>query len=220
LRVKPWAVFATDLPDDQIENGHDIVVYGGRNVAVAIGEIFTKLGCKVGEPYSVEEQGWEFLLSYRAHNDFSCRVSSFHPAFRLLFEQVSLRPRAFRNTAAYAELALSFSNALEADPRFHDIAWCAFEDGPPEPDEFGAVREGGEEAHSPIAPRGRRHFVPAWIWLILGIWMLLTSAGMLQLWFTEFRADNVAANDLAFGFFALGVGGLALRTALSRGVLK
>src|SRR5947208_1795095 len=102
MNVKPWATFTTELPDDQVENGCEIVVYGGRNVALAMGEIFTKLGCEVQEPYSIEEQGWEFLLSYGGRCSFSCRVSSFHPAFRLLFEEGSLLPKPFTNRAAYA----------------------------------------------------------------------------------------------------------------------
>src|SRR4051812_37777337 len=131
MRIKPWVAFATKLPDDQVEDGHNVLIVGGRNVAAAIGEIFTKLGCKVGEPYSAEEQGWEFLLSYRGHKNFWCRVTSFHPAFRLLFEELSLRPKAFRNTAAYAELAQSFAVALREDPRFSDIAWSSRDEGPP-----------------------------------------------------------------------------------------
>jgi hypothetical protein len=223
MRVKPWIAFTTDLPDDQVEDGHDIVVFGGRNVAVAIGEVFTKLGCKVAEPYSAEEQGWEFLLSYRGRNKFWCRVSSFHPTFHMLFEELSLRPKALRNTAAYAELAQSFAAALGKDSRFRDITWWTFEEGPPEPDDIGSVRAGkggSEDPRSPISVAGRRVFVPAWIWLILGVWILLTAVTVLQYWFSRFRSGDPAPNDLAAGLFMLSVGGLSLRAAIRQGVFK
>jgi hypothetical protein len=223
MRVKPWATFTTSLPDDQVEEEHDIVPFGGRNVAVAIGEVFTGLGCKVEEPYSVEEQGWEFLVSYRGHMNFSCRVCSFHPEFRLLFEELSLRPKAFRNPAGYAQLAQSFAAALGEDPRFRDITWWTLDEGPPEPDDVGSIRAGkggNEDPRRPIAIAGKRRFVPAWIWLTLGVWMLLTAAIGLHFWFSEFRSGDFAPNDLAFGLFALSVGGLALRGAIRRGVFK
>src|SRR5437899_5862484 len=41
MTVKPWAGFIADLPDDAVEGGGDITLFGGRNVAVAIGDILT-----------------------------------------------------------------------------------------------------------------------------------------------------------------------------------
>jgi hypothetical protein len=32
MNVLPWAGFVADFPDDQIEAGGDIQVYGGRNL--------------------------------------------------------------------------------------------------------------------------------------------------------------------------------------------
>jgi hypothetical protein len=150
-------------------------------------------------------------------------VSSFHPTFHLLFEELSLRPKAFRNTAAYAELAQSFAAALGEDPRFRDITWWTLEEGPPEPGDIGSVlagKGGSEDPRSPIAIAGRRLLVPAWIWLILGVLLLLNAAISLQLWFSKFRSGDLAANDLSFGLFSLSVGGLGLRAAIRRGVFK
>jgi hypothetical protein len=220
MRVKPWATFTTALPDDQVEDGDSIVVYGGRNVAVAIGEIFSKLGCKAAEPYALEEQGWEFLLSYRGHNNFSCRVSSFHPAFRLLFEELSLRPKAFRNTAVYAELARSLDAALGEDPRFRDITWWTSEEGPPEPDEISSVRADTAQSENASRPIARTMYVRrharGW-WLVLAFWTLGVAAMALKDWLWAARLSGEQKHEnLVLGLIALGIGSLALWAGFRR----
>jgi hypothetical protein len=214
MRVKPWAVFRTDLPDDQVEKGDEIVAYGGRNVAVALGEIFTLLGCEVAETYSVEEQGWEFLVSYRGRKNFSCRVSSFHPAFRLLFEEVSLVPKVFRNGGVYAELARWLAAALDEDPRFHDITWWTWEEGPPEPDDVSA---GGvdtlsvDDSDVPIAGTAfRGSELRNWSF-VLALYMIPASALAFKDWFWGAQLTALERQEhLTFGLVALAVGTLAL----------
>ena len=214
MRAKPWAVFRTDLPDDQVEKVHEIVVYGGRNVAAALGEIFTSLGCEVAEPYSVAEQGWEFLVFHRGRSKFSCRVSSFHPAFRLLFEEVSLVPKVFRNRGAYAELAQSLAAALEKDPRFHDITWWTWEEGPPELDDVGLAGVETlclDDSDAPIpGTRYRRSELRSWS-LVLALYMLPASALAFKDWLWGARLTALERQEhLTFGVLALAIGTLAL----------
>ena len=105
MTVKPWAGFIADFPDDQVETERDIEVFGGRNVAVAIGEILTGLGCKVSSPDYAEVKGWEFDFYDEADRRFWCQVTSFHPAFWLLFEDPALtRETKAKNATAYAEM--------------------------------------------------------------------------------------------------------------------
>lgn len=213
MRVKPWVTFKTDLPDDQVEDGQNIWVYGGRNVAVMIGEIFIKLGCKVEEPYSIEEQGWEFLLSYRGHNNFSCRVSSFHPAFRMLFEEVSFLPKFARNRAAYAEVAQSFASALGEDPRFRDVTWWTPEEGPPEPEDIGSVRADTVRDEDPSGPISRTKYVGrearGW-WLVVAFWTLPVAAMAFKDWLWAARLSGEQRKEnLMLGLIALGIGTLA-----------
>nr|MEA2798018.1 hypothetical protein [Phenylobacterium sp.] len=133
MRVKPWAVFFADFPDDQIENEREIVIFGGRNVALAIGEILARLGCEVSTPEYGGERGWEFGATFEGQR-FWCLVSSFRPAFFMNFEGPSIflsSPR--RDQPGYVAIAQRLSDALAQDPRFHDIQWYSREEGPPEP---------------------------------------------------------------------------------------
>src|SRR6185437_6076610 len=145
MSAKPWAGFIADFPDDQVERGGDITVFGGRNVAVAIGEILTQLGCQVAAPEHAELHGWDFDAYYKDHR-FWCQITSFHPAFHLLFEDPAIIGGTRRkNAAAYAELAEKLASALDADPRFRHVEWRSMEEGPPEPDEIGPSGIGDAE---------------------------------------------------------------------------
>ena len=220
MKVKPWALFRADLPDDQVEKHHDIVVYGGRNVALALGEIFTSLGCEVAKPYSLEEQGWEFLVSDRGRNKFSCRVCSFHPAFRLLFEEVSLVPKVFRNRAAYADLARSLAAALEDDSRFHDITWWTWEEGPPEPDEISSVPSNptwDEGSSGAIKPTKYVRRGSGYGWFTLAFLIFAVAALALRAWLWNAGLPlEEKEQELKFALVALGIGTLALGAGFRR----
>jgi hypothetical protein len=222
MRVKPWITFKTDLPDDQVEDGQEISIYGGRNVAVAVGEIFIKLGCKVEEPYSIEEQGWEFILSYRGHNNFSCRVCSFHPAFRVLFEEGSFLPKFARYRAAHAELAQSLAAALEEDPRFREVSWWTLQEGPPEPDEISSVHidmAWDDDSLGPLAStKPVRREARGW-WLVLAFFMLPVAAMCFNdwLWGTGLSSEMKREN-LVLGLIMLPAGALALWAGFRRPV--
>lgn len=150
MNVPPWAGFIADFPEDEVETAGDIEVFGGRNVALALGEIFTGLGCsRVSDPESAGEQGWEFTF-YEGRHRFWCRVQSFHPVFWLLFEDVS---GTTKGASAYVELWRRFGNALERDPRFHKILWRPFKDGPPDWDEVKAAADPPERTFDEQFPR-------------------------------------------------------------------
>src|SRR5207302_7238744 len=125
VKVKPWAGFIADFPDDQVEDGGDIKLFGGRNVALAIGEILTGLACRVSAPEYAELHGWEFDVYYQDRL-FWCQITSFHPAFHLLFEDPAIARGPRRKSApAYAELAEKLAAAPEEDSRFHHVEWRA-----------------------------------------------------------------------------------------------
>ena len=137
MSVPPWAGFVAHVPDDQVETRDHIEVYGGRNMAVALGEIFASLGCtNVSEPWSAGEVGWEFDFDYRGRNSFWCRVQSFHPIFWLLLEGPSSRSERRTYPGAHFQLWQKFANALEQDPRFDQIFWRTRDQGPPDWDDF------------------------------------------------------------------------------------
>jgi len=178
MSVKPWVAFTTNLADDQVENGQEIFVLGGRNVAVAIGEVFTRLGCQASPPESAGELGWEFDLLYKGSHPFWCRVTSFYPSFHLLFEGAPTLLTAKKNAAAHAELAERFAAALRDDPRFQHVSWWSLKDGPPEPEDVtSAAANTGKPRKSadPIDHDSRAEGRPAWGCLALAIWVLLSG---------------------------------------------
>jgi hypothetical protein len=165
MRVKPWIAFLTTLPDDQVEEGLNIVLFGGRNVALALGEVLASLDCKVSEPEHAAEDGWEFDLVYKGRHRFWCRVISFHPAFNVLFQDPGSWTTARRNAAAYAELALKLSAALRKDPRFRHVSWWSLKDDPPEPEKIGLIdlrKRAGGDPSSPIDLAGKEGGRPRW----------------------------------------------------------
>jgi hypothetical protein len=153
MTVKPWAGFIADFPDDQVEGGAgQMEVLGGRNVAVALGEMLTGLGCQVSAPDYAGLKGWEFEFYYQGHR-FWCQVTSFHPAFYLLFQDPAItRGTRAQNAAAYAEIWRKLAEALEKDPRFHDVEWRSWEEGPPEPETIGEASARERIAGIPLEP--------------------------------------------------------------------
>lgn len=139
MNIPTWAGFIADLPDDQIEDAADIQVYGGRNVAAALGDILANLGCvHVSAPKSAGEMGWEFNFHFGGNHRFWCRIQSFHPVFWMLVQGPSGSKKA---AATHVELWRKFGRALEQDRRFHKILWRSFKDGPPDWDEVEAASD-------------------------------------------------------------------------------
>jgi hypothetical protein len=204
--------FTTTLPDDQVEDGHDIVVFGGRNVALAIGQILTELGCGVDEPYAAGEHGWEFLLTFRGRHSFWCRVTSFHPAFNLLFDHSGGRPAAAKNAGAYAELATKLATALSADRRFENISWWSREEGPPEVDNIQSARAASRKkgTENPIATTGNEGGRPAWGCLALALWVTLSGVATLSLFLFAGMDRDRPGEAIFSGACCLGFGLLGL----------
>lgn len=132
MSVKPWAVFTADFPDDQVEDEWDILTFGGRNVAVAIGGILAQLGCEVSAPIYSGELGWQFGAWFKGRRVW-CLISSFHPTFFLNFDDPPALGSRGKEAPAYEEIAEKFSAALAENPRFHDVQWYSREEGPPAP---------------------------------------------------------------------------------------
>jgi hypothetical protein len=179
MSVPPWAGFVADFPEDEVATRDKIEVYGGRNLAVALGQMFTSLGCtKVSEPWSAGEVGWEFDFDYRGLG-FWCRVQSFHPIFWLLLESPSSNSERRSYPGAHFELWQKFASALEQDPRFDQIFWRARDQGPPDWDEFvverDVPRETDAEDSSPaeIDWTAKRARLSAQR-VIIGVWFVLT----------------------------------------------
>ena len=226
MTVKPWAGFIADFPDDQVGDSRGIEVFGGRNVAVAIGEILTGLGCKVSAPDYAEEKGWEFDFQDEEQRRFWCQVTSFHPAFWLLFEDAAITGGTQKkNAAAYAEMWRKLAAALDRDPRFHDTVWRSMDDGPPEPEEIGS--ESKRRAASDIQPvpldgeflpQARQSRQTRWSWgnVVLGVFGLFVLVGPLIGFIVDLNAGRPSfrsypSENLAIGVIATIWAGLRAR---------
>jgi hypothetical protein len=203
MNVPPWAGFVADFPDDQIESAGDIDVFGGCNVAIALGEILTGLGCsRISDPESAGDQGWEFDFYYEGRHRFWCRVQSFHPVFWLLFEDVS---GTKKGAAAYVELWRKFGNALERDPRFHKILWRPFKEGPPDWDEVEATADPPERTFEEQFPasdiKPKKPGFGCWP-LVIWIWFALSGLGSLVVGLTS-SPGKERSEDIGIGIVML-----------------
>ena len=60
MKIYPRAEFQADFPSDYVEEGDNIVQFGGRGVANAICEMLRMAGLEVAEPEHQFEHGWDF----------------------------------------------------------------------------------------------------------------------------------------------------------------
>jgi hypothetical protein len=124
MKIRPWAEFTSDLPDDHIEEGPEIVQFGGRSIAKAIGDILTGFGCEVSEPIYAHENGWELhILAGKQRRRLWCQVTLIDK-YAMVFEQNSWIADAFgQYHQAYLDVLIRLAAALADDARFHDVLW-------------------------------------------------------------------------------------------------
>ncbi|THD59505.1 hypothetical protein [Phenylobacterium sp.] len=230
MTIKPWAGFIADFPDDQVGTAKAIHVFGGRNVAVATGEILTALGCKVSAPSYAGEKGWAFDVQDKDRHRFSCQVTSFHPAFWLLFDAPAARGPRAKGAAAGIEIWRRLATALEDDPRFHDVVWRSREEGPPEPETFGAPEVRRRVAGLPAEPIGKAFWPgsrdgrrpngrrPGWLSYGMAIWFIVSGIAVLIFeLLADSRLSEPDAHDMMGGGITTAIVGLVwLAHLLSR----
>lgn len=129
MKVRPWAELRTDLPSDQIDDEHDIVQFGGRGVAEAIGGLLAAQGYEVSQPEYAGEHGWEFDF-HALERRFWRQVTETDRILLLCIDMTSSPFGAISRKPphpAYVEVMTLLDRELANDPRFHDLAWY-FED--------------------------------------------------------------------------------------------
>jgi hypothetical protein len=118
VRISNKALISTDFPDDTVWVNDEIVLWGCKNVTVAIGEILTRLGAEVSKPI-LEDNGWALNISYKDREPW-CLV---HDGVEHIYFYIEDRWGARGDPAAYVELIVQLNAELHRDPRFHDIRW-------------------------------------------------------------------------------------------------
>src|SRR5688572_2517869 len=117
MKIRNWAVFTTDLPDDAVEEDGRFLDYGGLNVVEVVQSILADLGFQTTYLDNLAEKGWQ--ISARS-NDLTiwCRITSLYPDIILGVDETM---KGFKTS--YPELMRHFHEALIADGRFHNITW-------------------------------------------------------------------------------------------------
>lgn len=120
--VRSCATFTTDLPDDHIEEGAEIIQFGGKSVAEAISDILTRLGCTVAPLRYADEHGWELDIKF-GKRSLWCQVT-FMDFYLVFFEDKSwINDFLGRYHALYLDVLTRLAQELGDDPRFHDVSW-------------------------------------------------------------------------------------------------
>ena len=120
--VRSCATFTTDLPDDHIEDGAEIIQFGGKSVAEAISEILTRLGCAVAPLRYADEHGWELDIKF-GKRSLWCQVT-FMDFYLVFFEDKSwINELLGRHHHLYLDILKRLAQELGQDLRFHDVLW-------------------------------------------------------------------------------------------------
>ena len=121
MKVRTLATFTSDLPDDFIEKDGEVVQYGGKSVAEAIGEMLRRLGCQVGPPEYAQEHGWHLYVDAQKRSVW-CQVQDIGDEY--VFDIRDKTWRLFgKNHPAYVEVLRRLGEELARDPRFHNVLW-------------------------------------------------------------------------------------------------
>jgi len=123
VKVRTWATFASDLPDDHIENeaGDEILQFGGKSVVAAVGEILTRLGGAVSPPIYAHEHGWQLNAKFGKRRLW-CQVTLIE-GWVMVFEDRTFMGSLLGYHRLYLEVLTQLARELGRDPRFHDVAW-------------------------------------------------------------------------------------------------
>jgi hypothetical protein len=125
VREKNWAVFRADaFPDDCIEDDLDIIRFPGLNIAEALTDILSAIGCSdIEKPSEEGEHGWH--VHFRSDGKpFFCQVSRIEPETLLLFEKsYGSEGWFYKGLPRFPPLLEKIKTAIAQDDRFRDLQW-------------------------------------------------------------------------------------------------
>ena len=124
-----WAQFKSNLPDDQIEDGHRIIRFGGLNVAEAVAETVASMGFVVKGPLEAGLNGWE-LYPIKDTLKVWIQISGLGDFFLLAVSELKTFRSIQRRQWFVQEFTLPFNEALRRNPALFDIAWVDPNDAP------------------------------------------------------------------------------------------
>jgi hypothetical protein len=124
LKIRGIAEFTADFPDDQVDDGEEIVVFGGRGVAEAVTEILRRLDYEVFPPVHVPPYGWRLGVSV-GPGRFMIQISDLGDCYVMpVVDRSPALARIFNRTRrVHLELLTGLHREILRDGRFHDVKW-------------------------------------------------------------------------------------------------
>jgi hypothetical protein len=110
-----------DFPDDMEDDGEDVIVFPGRNIAEALGAEFLKRGYKVDEPEHAGEHGWDLNVHLNKRR-FWIQVTRMDGDECLLMTE-NKTWRIGNDEEATQGFLRDLKSILESDARFSQLKW-------------------------------------------------------------------------------------------------
>jgi hypothetical protein len=136
MKIRRYAQLESDLPYDGVEDERDFVVYPGKNIAEAVGEVLARQGCTIYPMLCLDEQGWEFDFVYRKLR-LVCRTTMIEDYLVLFYDPSWFRGIFKRTHPGFVDILRKVGDAMAQDSRFRNVRW--FDDEHVLGDEPGAA---------------------------------------------------------------------------------
>jgi hypothetical protein len=124
MKLRQFADFTADFPDDAVWDGDEPVVLGGRSVAETVASYLTGLGCDVSQPEHTPPYGWRFEAQGRMArvwvqvtdlgDNFVLATQDRRPFLRRIFGPAN---------PEHTKLLTELHRKLAEDHRFSGIQW-------------------------------------------------------------------------------------------------
>ncbi len=125
MAMRTCAQFTSGFPDDSVEEGGDIVQFGGKNVADALVAILRARSFQVSDPGYLGLNGWDFNVT-EGKTRVSVQVSDVPPIFILITDlhlPFNFFKGDFGRRELHAEVLAAMHAGMKADERFADLSW-------------------------------------------------------------------------------------------------
>lgn len=122
LKIRSTAQIVADFPDDMVEEDGEIVQFGGRTIAEALGDILRGLGYGVSSPEHQQENGWDFDVTSEGKRVWM-QIADLGGEYGLSTEFMPKLDLFASKTQVYGTMLDRLNTALRGDPRFQSVKW-------------------------------------------------------------------------------------------------
>ena len=116
--------FFTSLPNDAIEDEHDIVRPAGRGVTGVLLELLKNAGMEPSEPELDFEHGWEFFVK-TGRREYWILVTHIDEVMVQTEDTSPIFERLFGDKDSYRDFMNVLYGLISQDSRFSSVEWFA-----------------------------------------------------------------------------------------------